>query len=61
MGTLYTCPLCGAEIDSDLVQYMSHMKEEVMKKIKEDHPNWDESKGICPDCKTHLDSWFDKV
>jgi len=48
-------------MDMDMVKYMSHMKEEILKKVREDHPDWDPSKGICPKCKEHLDSWFDRI
>ena len=61
MGVKYTCPLCSEEMDMDMVKYMSHMKEEILKKVREDHPDWDPSKGICPKCKEHLDSWFDLI
>ncbi len=57
----YVCPVCSRKFPLDVIQYLSHVKSEIIEKIKKDRPDWKEEQGICPECKQHYESWFDKV
>ena len=47
---VYTCPVCQKQIERDLVRFLSHTDEHVIEVIKQKHPEWVESDGICHRC-----------
>ena len=61
MANEYTCPICGAKISQDMIQLMKHVKPELLEIVRKENPNWTPEQGICPSCKGHCESWFDKV
>ena len=57
----YTCPVCGEQMAHDMIRFLSHVKQEIIQNIKKKRPDWTPEQGICPDCKSHYESWFDKI
>ncbi len=57
----YTCPVCSEKFSRDLVRYLSHIKQEISVKIRENYPEWDDKQGMCQDCHSYWGSWFDRI
>ena len=49
----YECPICHAKVDYELTSILSHGDEHIIATIKEKHPEWEESGGICRKCYEH--------
>ena len=46
----YRCPLCGHQMDRNLVLFLDHTHQHIIDKIKEQHPEWVASDGLCKPC-----------
>ncbi len=46
----FTCPLCGKKIEREIKDILKHQDEHVVDKIKQKHPDWSESDGLCQKC-----------
>ncbi len=46
----YQCPMCGNAMERNLVLFLDHTQQHVIDKIKEEHPDWVESDGVCRPC-----------
>lgn len=46
----YRCPLCGREMERNLVLFLDHADQHVINQIKEEHPEWVEADGACAPC-----------
>ena len=44
------CPICGKSKDTGIVDTCMTSYLYVLERIKEDHPDWVESDGACPQC-----------
>ncbi len=49
----YICPICGLEIERDLVKFLSHADEHVIEVVKRQHPEWVSGDGLCEKCLDH--------
>lgn len=50
----YTCPVCGKKMARDLIPFLDHTNQHIIEKIKEKHPDWVSSDGVCDKCHEHL-------
>ena len=46
----FICPLCSKKLERELNVILNHQNEHVIDKIKEHHPGWSESDGVCRKC-----------
>ena len=46
----YECPLCGRQMERDLVLFLEHTNSHVIDKIKKSHPDWVAEDGACKPC-----------
>ena len=57
----YHCALCKHDIEGNLLVYLKHERQEINEIFRKKYPNWNEDQGICPKCKEHFTTWFDKI
>ena len=46
----YSCPICRKTMTHDLLDIIAHGDEHVVEKVKEKHPEWASSDGMCKKC-----------
>ena len=46
----YQCPLCGRQMDRDLILFLDHTNEHIIERIKVSHPEWVAENGVCKPC-----------
>ena len=46
----YQCPLCGKQMDRDLILFLDHTNQHVIDRIKKSHPEWIAENGACEPC-----------
>ena len=46
----YQCSVCGRTVAGDLAVYVDHTEEHIIDVIKQGHPDWVESNGLCKQC-----------
>ncbi|NQT95838.1 MAG: hypothetical protein HQ572_05250 [Candidatus Omnitrophica bacterium] len=49
----YRCPVCEMEMPRDLLVVIPHTEEHIVDIIKDKHPEWVESNGLCKKCYEH--------
>ena len=49
------CPICQKKVDSFSAEVCHEAKEYIMKRIKDDHPEWVEKDGLCPKCMDYYE------
>lgn len=47
---LYTCSVCQAKIDGDILALKDHSEQHIVDLIKHDHPDWIANDGVCHKC-----------
>jgi hypothetical protein len=52
----YQCGACGAKVSGDMLIYRDHMNKHIIELIKNDHPEWVETGGICKKCVEYYQS-----
>ena len=50
MGKKEICPICNKELDQPIVDTCIEAYNYVIKRIKQEHPDWVEKDGACPKC-----------
>jgi hypothetical protein len=50
MMQYYTCSVCGAKVERELLVYMKHTDRHIIDEIKKKHPDWATSDGLCAKC-----------
>ena len=48
--SVYTCELCDAQVERDLLVFTGHMEKHIVEAIKKQHPDWAEKDGMCSKC-----------
>lgn len=48
-----TCPLCGERVDRLVYSFHRASEDQIIRKIRERHPDWSEKDGACPRCVDH--------
>ena len=46
----YQCPLCGKQMDRDLILFLDHTNQHVIDRIRRSHPEWIAENGACEPC-----------
>lgn len=46
----YRCPICGEEMERDLILFLGHADEHIVEAVKKKHPEWVDQDGICAKC-----------
>ena len=46
----FICSTCDKEIERDMLIIIDHTEKHIVDVIKEQHPEWVESDGICKKC-----------
>ena len=49
----FICPTCGKRLPRELQEIIPHTEEHIVDAIKEKHPEWVESDGLCKKCYDH--------
>ena len=52
----YQCPLCGRQMDRDLVLFLDHTNQHVIDRIKLTHPEWITENGVCKPCVAYYEN-----
>ena len=46
----YKCSVCGKKIKEGMEVFLTHTDEHIIDIIKEKHPKWVDSDGVCHEC-----------
>lgn len=46
----YRCPLCGREMERNLILFLDHTDQHIIDQIKEEHREWVGADGVCEPC-----------
>ena len=46
----YQCSVCGKTVGGDLLVYVDHTEAHIVDVIKQNHPDWVETNGLCQRC-----------
>ena len=46
----YQCPMCGRNMDRNLILFLDHTNQHVIDQIKKKYPEWVAEDGICKPC-----------
>ena len=52
----YQCPLCGRQLERELLLFLDHTNQHIIDRIKESHPEWIAENGVCPPCLDYYQS-----
>lgn len=50
MSNAYRCPLCERSMERNLALFLDHTQGHIIDRIKEEHPEWVASDGVCQPC-----------
>lgn len=54
----FICPTCGKGLPRELLVIIPHTEGHIVDAIKEKHPDWIESNGICKKCYEYYKKQF---
>ena len=46
----YECPVCEKEMKRELLMFLNHANQHIIEAIKQEHPEWVSSDGVCGKC-----------
>ena len=52
----YICSLCKQSVSGDLMVYKLHTDNHIVDLVKDDHPEWIESNGLCRKCLEYYEN-----
>lgn len=55
----YQCPLCSRKMERNLILFLDHTHQHVIDRIKDAHPEWVASDGICKPCEDYYRGQLD--
>jgi 5-methylcytosine-specific restriction endonuclease McrA len=54
----YECSVCKGKVEGDVLVYMNHTESHIIEEIKNRHPEWADTDGLCQKC---VDYYKDQI